>query len=334
MKPRSLTRREVIVGSLGAWGALAAVGDCAPVAAARLARQGGEVAITDLGGFGRASAINSSGQIAGTSGSTTALWDGGELLDLGAWPGDSSSEAFAINDAGVIVGASWSASYQPHAVVWSQGQVFDLGALAGGTASMALAVNEEGQVAGWSESGGGTHHAVRWDLDSGQVVDLGTGAGINAEATGINDSGVIVGWFESSDGTAHAVVIDPDGFMTDLGGLSLALAINTGGQIAGVARTGGDSDHAVVWEEGEIIDLDPTGSSSRATAISDDGLVVGSTVRSGSDVAVQWEASTQEASTLGGLSDESTVAYGINESGQIVGESGGRPVLWEPSNGS
>src|SRR5688500_14331822 len=131
MRPCSFNRRHVVLGALGAAG-------CAFSArsagfAARFARQGAGYTIIDLSGFGRARGINGSGQVVGLSGSTAAMWEGTQRLDLGTWPGDASSEAFAINDDGVVVGASGSSSYQSHAVVWTQGQIFDLGTLPGGT---------------------------------------------------------------------------------------------------------------------------------------------------------------------------------------------------------
>ena len=335
MRPRFLTRRQVIAGFGAAGCALAAPWAIRAVpmwrAAAQAARYDPPL---ELGSFGRASAINSDGVVVGLSGSTAAMWDRSTLLDLGSWPGDASSEALAINDAGVIVGASWSAGYQPHAVVWSQGQVFDLGTLAGGSESMALAINERGQAAGWSATADGARHAVQWDLDSGQVTDLGTAGGAGAGATGINDNGVVVGWIETSDGTLHAAVFDQGESFTDLGEHSLALAINASGLVAGIARAEDGNDHAVVWEDERLVDLDPDGSSSQATAINGECIVVGSTARSGSDTAARWDARTLEVSALDGLSDEPAVAYGVNAAGRIVGESGGRPVLWEPRVGS
>lgn len=335
MRHRSFNRRHVVLGVLGAAGcALAArsAGSAAP--AARFARQGAGYSILDLGGFGRASGINGSGQVVGLSGSTAAMWEGTQWLDLGTWPGDASSEAFAINDDGVVVGASWSSSYQPHAVVWTQGQVFDLGTLPGGTESVALAINGRNQVVGWSAASDGGYHAVRWDLEQGQIFDLGTVLdGFRAEATGINDSDVIVGWAETDDGTLHAVHDDGSGF-ADLGSSSLAFGINSMDKIAGVAEASDGNDHAVVWAPEEPLYLGAEGIASRATAINDDGLVVGAIAEDGPESAVVWDDSGQEFD-LKGLQDidptiESTAAYGINASGQIVGESGGRPVVWNP----
>lgn len=330
MRPRSFNRRHLVSGLLGAGAcALAAGADAFASPALRLVRQGSYGNPTSLGSSGRASAINGDGQVAGLFGSTAALWEAqsGQYIDLGTWPGDSASEAFAINEGGVVVGVSWSSSYQPHGVVWSQGQAFDLGTLSGGTESMALAINNNDQVVGWSDAPDGAHHAVLWDLVKGQMHDLRTGDGDFAEATGINDGNEIAGWIEDMSSTRFAVKIDQDGGYTALGGQSIALAINAAGQVAGVVRASDGNDHAMLWD-GQMYALGSSESSGQATAISDQGLVVGSVVLNGTDVAAYWDASTLDGFRLDGLASGSTVAYGVNGAGWIVGESGGQPVLW------
>ena len=41
------------------------------------------------------------------------------MVDLGALPGGTRSSNTAINNAGQIVGTSYNAASQPHAVIWS-----------------------------------------------------------------------------------------------------------------------------------------------------------------------------------------------------------------------
>jgi probable HAF family extracellular repeat protein len=320
MRPRFFSRRDLLLGSLGA----AAWSLAAP--AALLARQDAGYTPETLGGSGRASAINGSGQIAGLAGSTAAVWNQGQLKDLGAWPGDASSQAFAINDGGVIVGASWSSGSQPHAVVWSQGQIFDLGTLAGGTESMALAVNGSNQAVGWSTAADGTYHAVRWDLEQGQIIDIGTVFdGSHAEATDINDSGTIAGWAETADGTSYA--------FADLAQLgadqsSYALGINAGGDVVGAVQAGDGNSHAMRWTQGQPQDLGTDGVASQASAIGDDGTVVGVSYHTGTGLAVVWNnGGLYELAAPGGAG--ATAAYGIDASGgTIVGEADGQPVVW------
>ena len=62
------------------------------------------------------------------------------------------SVAYAINDAGQIVGRSKSAAGQDHAVLWEHGAIIDLGTFTGDLtdpySSQALDINEAGQVVG------------------------------------------------------------------------------------------------------------------------------------------------------------------------------------------
>ena len=76
------------------------------------------------GDFSGASAVNASGQVVGSSNTSTALraflWTRlGGLEDLGALPGDTSSRALAINDAGRVTGYS-SGSGGTRAFVWTR----------------------------------------------------------------------------------------------------------------------------------------------------------------------------------------------------------------------
>jgi probable HAF family extracellular repeat protein len=127
------------------------------------------------GGGGGAYAINSTGVIVGYSdrgdGSSAATrWvPGRPPKDLGA-PG-VSSQAVAINDAGLIVGEInvWvNGVFGRHAMYWreSTGMV-DIGTL-GGRESGAGAVNSVGTIFGYSDVPGGTGwHAFEWNAASG-----------------------------------------------------------------------------------------------------------------------------------------------------------------------
>jgi probable HAF family extracellular repeat protein len=335
LRPRSISRRRLLLASLGASGYALRLGRFAPVAAAARFQGQAGYAISSLGDSGRASAINAKGQIAGLSGSTAAMWDRGALIDLGTWPGDTSSEALAINAGGVVVGVSWSAGSQPHGVAWAQGQAVDLGTLPGGTESTAYAINANNQIVGWSDASDGAHHAVRWDLAKGRIDDLGIGAnigGVYAEATGINDAGDIVGWAETNDGERHAATIGQSGSFGDLGGQSIALAINASNQVVGVVRADDGNDHAALWDAGTLKVFGSSGTPCQATAISDQGIVVGSVANNGVDTAVYWDATTFEEFPLDSLQNAATIAYGVDPSGQvIVGESGSQPVRWDKS---
>jgi probable HAF family extracellular repeat protein len=75
------------------------------------------------------------------------------MTDLGTLPGDSYSEALGINDSGVIVGASYGASFSTsRAFIWQNGTMTDLNSLLGASPSLYLLyandINDQGVIAG------------------------------------------------------------------------------------------------------------------------------------------------------------------------------------------
>lgn len=118
--------------------------------------------MSDLGTLGgndaMASVINENGAVSGFS-STNAelndstglptihpfLWKKGRMTDLGTL-GGSVSEAFAINDAGQVVGRArvTDAPLVRHAFVWEQGTMTDLGTVDPCTRGTATSINTNG----------------------------------------------------------------------------------------------------------------------------------------------------------------------------------------------
>src|SRR2546422_786419 len=105
-----------------------------------------------------------------------------QVRTLGALPGDSTSLAHGINDAGQVVGQSgWL-----HAFLWDNGTMTNLGNL-GGPLSAATGINNAGQVVGTSETPSGWSHAFLWQ--NGTMIDLGTLGGGQTGAVHLNVPG-------------------------------------------------------------------------------------------------------------------------------------------------
>jgi probable HAF family extracellular repeat protein len=241
-------------------------------------------------------ALNDSGDVVGISfgnlslGYDGTLWhaDGTitKLPDLGV---DKGTFPYGINNSGLVVGASQiPPGGRHHAFTWRVGSsiMADLGTLDSSyQSSLAYGVNNAGQVVGISTdaSQGGRSTACLWS--GGGIIQLGNEA---SGAQGINDAGLVVG---VQGNIAHVWNGAPGG--TSLGGLggivSYAYAVNNSGQIVGWSSTpAGGYDHAVLWENGEILDLndlhDGTGWLLRqARGINDAGQIAGKGIFNGKD---------------------------------------------------
>ena len=152
----------------------------------------------------------------GVAGDRAVVWTkSGNVRDLGTLPGDSASEAVAINNAGDVVGYSEGPSGM-RAFLWTKGGgMEDLGILPGGTSSRALDINDSGTVVGSSSSSSGDRAFV-WNKQTG-VVDLNNVAPVAAlsavlvEAHAINSKGEILamGKMNHSDMTSGDDVCAP-----------------------------------------------------------------------------------------------------------------------------
>ncbi|HEY0871090.1 MAG TPA: hypothetical protein VGD55_11875, partial [Acidothermaceae bacterium] len=203
--------------------------------------------------------------------------------------------------------------------------VIDLGNLGGG-ASDAGAINDQGEVVGQSVG-----HAFSWTA-AGGMVDLGDPFGTlpaSTYAAGVNDAGVVVG-----DSTtlppfteAFAFTWTPAGGIALVGGLHFgdtpdAVAINSQGQMAGNNTTPTGTKHAVFWTAGHApVDIGVLGGSSggsSATALNDNGQVVGTSSTTTADDAFSW---TQAGGIvdLGSLGGGSSDAVALNNAGEVVG---------------
>ncbi|MGE5208922.1 MAG: hypothetical protein ACM3KL_06275 [Alphaproteobacteria bacterium] len=278
------------------------------------------------------------------------LWRNGSLTDLFTLGGPNSSVTWNVkNTAGIIVGISqtadpeplgenWSSAAfysSPHNVgyinlgfVWQNGQMRGLPNFPGGNNGFATGANNLGQVVGWAENGVHDGECVSpqvlqfrpalWSLGPpDQIEDLPLIAGdTSGAATAINDNGQIVGISGICD---------------------QAVGRHT-------AR------HAVLWENGTVIDIYPNAPApwwNTPTAINQRGDIVGfagDPAYVGGDIvhAFMWtkEDGVRQLKPLPRRTPPhvDSEAYGINEARQVVGVSCDadfvdcRAVIWDHGN--
>lgn len=344
-----------------------------PATSAAAAGAGGNYTVTDLGTLGgpygqAARAVNDRGWVVGESTVPSAdpaagtsvgprtwtgravLWRDGQRIDLGTL-GGRWSRAYAVNDAGVVVGESERPDGSVHAFRWRQETMEDLGTLDGRN-STAYDVNGKGEIVGSADTAGAGTHAVRWT--GSQAVDLGTLGGSISVARAINDAGVVVGESRLASGTLRGFVVR-NGAMRDLGSLagpdgeSSASAISRRGVIAGWTSTPDAAaswqHHPATWSAGRWRDLGVlAGGHGEATGISDNGLVVGTELARpdiGVYLAVVWTRNGLVELPKIGTGAEQSHAYAINNAGRIVGQQrdcesavcAEHATRWQPARG-
>ena len=254
--------------------------------------------IRDLGALGgsqgEAHAINESGWVAGQGqvGQNSRAF----LARLVRWgllttkiaplPGGSFNWSEGINKWGHVVGTS-DTGVNMHAFLYKNGSVMDLHTLPGGSNSKAHGLNDDGQVVGESTVTNGDGHAFLWkDSDDDGQADLGEmvdlGKGV---AYGINTSGKIVGKFPGGQLWTPTVANGSTGSVSDVG--LDGVAINDNGDMVGSMNARGGQVHGFLWR-----DLDKDG-----------------------------KKDPSELVDLGTLGGAKSWASGLNNKGQVVGNS-------------
>jgi probable HAF family extracellular repeat protein len=260
------------------------------------------------------------------------------MVDLGTLPGGTYSEAFAINDAGAIVG--WSTNDQStctafdgcwHAVLWENGAIVDLGGLDPRFQSYAYSISNSGRISGTSaiaDYPSGNFHAVTWWHAELSALGMPPSA-TNAFAFGINAAGLAVGAADINGGSVP--IVWSRGSIAQLptpAQSGEARKINERGQIVGRG-----SDRALLWTDGSLTVLpNPTGSlRSEAYDINNAGVVVGDGFTFSGMVAVRWVNGQPAVLPLPPGWTESN-ARAINGRGDIAGAAasprGYRAVVW------
>jgi probable HAF family extracellular repeat protein len=242
-------------------------------------------------GYSFAYNLNLSGTVVGGATSSKgghAFADtNGTMTDLGALSHSGGSIAADINDGGLVVGQTTTATSGKHAFKYSNGTMTDIGALPGDTLSSAHAVNSTGTIVGRSQ--GDTDPQNAFVYAGGVMSELPTLSYPYAEAMDVNDSGTIVGESMYGSNVWHAVSWDAGTHqihdnITPNAVNSEAMGINNHGDIVGMA-----DNRAFLVESGQYIDLtnayDPLGVTGwtleEAFGINDNGQIVGVATHNG-----------------------------------------------------
>lgn len=264
-------------------------------------------------GYSVAEAINNRGDIVGYS--TTAgvdhavRWNArGVITDLGTLPPrNEGTDAYGINDRGVVVGYAPIRSKVVHAVEWpANGAITDLGTNSPLGSTQAQAINNRGFVAGTTFEIGPSHlnQPVEW-TPSGTITALPTPPEwAYGDANAINDSGIVVGDVQvgqlSNGRDVQAAVWIPHGSTTDLtvlpDGGSAANGVDDRGLIVGGASASDGNAIPVFWYRSAgtwrmaQLPLPPGDTGGDATAINNRGSeAIGAvTTAAGQAVPVYW----------------------------------------------
>ena len=261
--------------------------------------------------------------LAASAGAQTPLY---QITDLGSLGG--FSQAYALNNLGQVVGDSITADGRQHPFLYSNGAMQDLGSLStvpmpGRESGIANGINDSGQIIGGTNDTTGAARSFLYS--NGMMQTLANNPG---NPQGINNAGQIVGF------GSHAFLYQ-NGQTTDLGtlngGSSTARAINNNGQIVGNSVNNLTNDRAFLYQNGQMQDLGvPTGgSAAEAYGISDNGTAAGGYDDSDGFLRACFWQNGQAVPLTSFARRTSTLAFGVNNSGIVVGAGPVDPFVYQ-----
>jgi probable HAF family extracellular repeat protein len=297
-----------------------------------------DAGMKDLGSLGGttsiAHAINDSGQVVGVSyladnSPHAFIWtEAIGMVDIGT-AGGTYSEAFAINSSGGVTGQTSLANGKSVAFYWSSSTGLMTFAQPR-SETIAYGINDSNEITGERYTTLFTDKGFIWDSNSGTSRGLGNLPGaIWNDGRDINNLEHVTGPAGFPNGNQHVFLWRREDGIHDLGspvGVStpLPISINDQDEIVGFsAATPGPSFYWSRLTGFRILQTlagDPTG----AECINNVGNIAGYSLAPGSGDyhAVLWTDSLSAPQDLGTLpGDNASLAYGINNRGQVVGYS-------------
>ncbi len=242
-----------------------------------------------------------------------------EFFDVGTIEVGSNTDAYDVNDHGLVGGTSGCLAY-----LWHNGVMEIIGDdLDEGTFAQTKVISENGLVAA-----GNSPNLLVWFDGVIDFMDLPVGCDENGYPEGMNAKGTMIsGTCELDDGTNRftpSVYWTEDGSALDLGFLpdspadveGYAEDVNNAGVVVGKLSYGSDGNRAFIWSDGVMSAIVNTlgGVAGNAYAINNLGLVVGNAETSNGFPAMSYDMNTGIMSTLG-----AGTALGVNDRGHAVG---------------
>jgi probable HAF family extracellular repeat protein len=183
--------------------------------------------------------------------------------------GKVESYFFDTNESNLIVGRNIDALEFDQPLYLENSVRTGLAEL-GGDGGTARGVNESGQIVGYVDSdrildGVAKNTAILWEKDAKgayQLTNLGTFSAEQATLRDINNGGQIIGSTSNGTGataTSRPFLLQTDGTFTAIGSLGgntgSVNGINEFGQVVGASQIAAGTNHAYVWSNGVLTDL-------------------------------------------------------------------------------